>query len=317
MAIPQESVDAVLEHVFRHFQSQRSQHPSTDNKPQKPFILGLSGMQGSGKSTWAQSLANTLRTSHDLKVVVLSLDDLYHTHENLVKIREGNEGNELFRNRDQPGTHDELLAEKFFGEVLEGREFKVPRFEKSLFNGEGDRAPEAEWEVVVGQPAVDVLIFEGWCVGFQALDDDKLEEKWKAARQVKMNNISEEEKRTRMLRTHALEHVRVINENLRRYNETFMGPECFDYMVHLDTDALGNVYKWRIQQEEALSSARETGMSDEQVVDFVKVYMPAYELYLDRLRREAFPRPDSQKVSKTQLRVVLDERRRVVGAEEI
>jgi D-glycerate 3-kinase len=28
----------------------------------------------------------------------------------------------------------------------------------------------------------------------------------------------------------------------------FMGPQHFDYLVHLDTDDLVNVYEWRIQQ---------------------------------------------------------------------
>lgn len=35
----------------------------------------------------------------------------------------------------------------------------VPAFDKSKFNGMGDRAPEYEWVQIKGNPAVDVLIF--------------------------------------------------------------------------------------------------------------------------------------------------------------
>lgn len=106
---------------------------------------------------------------------------------------------------------------------------------------------------------------------------------------------------------HSLDDLRTINANLRRYNETFMGPANFDFLVHLDTDRLYNVYRWRIQQERALRDASGTGMTDDHVVNFVKVYMPTYELYLDRLQAEAFLEPHKN----TQLRVVLDEERKV------
>lgn len=53
---------------------------------------------------------------------------------------------------------------------LKRREGKVgiPRFDKSCHKGRGDRVDEGEWEVVDAE-MVDVVLFEGWCVGFRAL----------------------------------------------------------------------------------------------------------------------------------------------------
>ena len=33
-----------------------------------------------------------------------------------------------------------------------------------------------------GSPPIEVIVFEGWCVGFRALSDEQVETKWKAAK---------------------------------------------------------------------------------------------------------------------------------------
>lgn len=53
-------------------------------------------------------------------------------------------------------------------------------------------------------------------------------------------------------------------------------------------------------------------MSDLEVVRFVKGYMPAYELYLDQLR-SGFFRSSQSDVEKGQLRVILNQERKIVG----
>jgi D-glycerate 3-kinase len=317
MSISRTAIGDVLQHVLPKIKSNRaSRGDANRNAKTKPFILGLSGMQGSGKSTWAKALAEALQEKHHLEVAVLSLDDLYHTHEKLVKIREENPSNELFRNRGQPGTHDEVLAEQLFDALFAGREVAIPSFDKSAYNGEGDRAPSSQWERIVPDSLPDILIFEGWCVGFQALLESEVEEKWSVSRNSNLD-ASNMEYPTTIMRHHPINHLKVINRNLKRYNDTFLSPSKFDYLVHLDTRNLANVYRWRIQQEDALRQERGTGMTNHEVVAFVKVYMPAYELYLEKLQKEAFiSRPEGQS-AKTQLRVLLDEGRQVIAMEEI
>ena len=52
----------------------------------------------------------------------------------------------------------------------EGVEVRIPRYDKSARGGRGDRAPEEEWEVVSARP--EIVLLEGWMLGFEALPDD-------------------------------------------------------------------------------------------------------------------------------------------------
>ena len=126
-------VDAVLAIFIPLIQSHRG-------RSSKPFVLGLSGLQGSGKSTWAAALSQALTTQHGLRNRTLSLDDLYLDHAELVAIREANPKNGLLQSRGQPGTHDEVLAQAFFDQVLkkDGSDqsfVKWPENDKSLYGG--------------------------------------------------------------------------------------------------------------------------------------------------------------------------------------
>lgn len=308
MGVPQSELDRVLRHVLPKIEGRRTN---------RPWVLGLSGLQGSGKSTWAQAVADELRRKSNLNVVVLSLDDLYHDNSNLVKTREADVSNALLRTRGQPGTHDEQLAGWFFNSLTgdEGEMILVPSFDKSRFNGEGDRTPKDSWQQI--NLPVDVLIFEGWCMGFQAISNDEIEAKLNEAKKYSADDeFSGFSVHT--LSRHSLEHLKSINGNLRRYNETFMTRHSLDYLIHLDTDTLSNVYRWRLDQEHALWAKKGTGMPDDAVVNFVQGYMPAYELYLDRLKEQAFPLQKSESdTQKTQLRVLLAEDRSVLEITEL
>lgn len=43
------------------------------------------------------------------------------------------------------------------------------RYDKSQHEGRGDRAAESKWQMVKGP--VDVVLFEGWMLGFRPLSD--------------------------------------------------------------------------------------------------------------------------------------------------
>lgn len=115
-----------------------------------PFVLGLSGLQGSGKSAWAAALSQALTLRHNLKTRTLSLDDLYYDRLELRCLREANINNRLLQNRGLPGTHNEVLATEFFSQVL-------------------GHVPVDEWEEVALGRDLEVLIFEGWALGFESL----------------------------------------------------------------------------------------------------------------------------------------------------
>ncbi|KAF2185478.1 D-glycerate 3-kinase-like protein [Zopfia rhizophila CBS 207.26] len=277
----------------------------------RPIILGITGLQGSGKSTWASKIVELLSNSYDLGAITISLDDLYKTHDELIAQRDKNPENKLYRTRGQPGTHDELLAARFFKELKNWKgdgELRIPSFDKSKFNGEGDRAPQSEWPTISGN--INVVVFEGWCVGFQPLPEFGLEENFQEAAKAKEPKDVKES--TNTLADHCLGHLMEVNQNLKRYYDTFMGPQHVDFLIHIDTDDLRNVYRWRLEQEHKLRETKGTGMSDEEVIEFVRGYMPAYELYLDGLRDGFFGSKDER-----QIRVVLDRDRKVEKVEVI
>ncbi|KAF2745670.1 P-loop containing nucleoside triphosphate hydrolase protein [Sporormia fimetaria CBS 119925] len=272
-----------------------------------PLILGITGLQGSGKSTWAASLVRILST-HNIRAIRVSLDDFYRTHDGLIARRIKDPGNKLYATRGQPGTHDEKLATRFFDAMRRGENgVRVPRFDKSRFRGEGDRVEESEWEVV--EERVDVIVFEGWCVGFQALEEDEVRRRWEEAKQAARRD-DEGPESTHTLADHDIGHLLEVNKELRRYNETFMGPGNFDFLIHIDTERLRNVYKWRWEQEVKLVEEKGEGMGYEAVVRFVRGYMPAYELYLDGLRRGVLR-------GGRQIRVVLDGERKLLKVQVV
>jgi len=67
-----------------------------------PFFIGLNGVQGAGKTTLVSALDRTLR-ARGLEVLVCSIDDLYLTHEDQVKLAEQQRGNPLVQHRGEPG----------------------------------------------------------------------------------------------------------------------------------------------------------------------------------------------------------------------
>lgn len=106
-----------------------------------------------------------------------------------------------------------------------------------------------------------------------------------------------------------LEDITFVNEALRDYDRL---TDQLDALIHLDAADARFVYRWRLQQEAALRATRDSGMTDEQVKNFVDGYYPAYELFTDHLRAGAF---DGNKDK--QLRLVIGEDRKVKGIERI
>ena len=160
--IPELEIERVLFYVqpfiARHLNAQSSA------PIKRPFVLGLTGLQGSGKSTWTDALVAALQQTCNYNTINLSLDDLYLDHDELVNVRTSNPSNQLLQARGQPGTHDVALSLAFFKSLKKHSEDTlIPSFDKSQYNGEGGRAPQESWRRVTAGTRVDVVVFEGWC----------------------------------------------------------------------------------------------------------------------------------------------------------
>lgn len=261
----------ILERLHEHQAASHKSNGAGLASQEKPFIIGLNGVQGVGKTTLVKALASTLRDREGLQTLVVSVDDFYLTHADQAALAAAHPDNALVSCRGEPGTHDMALAGAFLAAIVAGRPARVPQYDKSAFAGRGDRvADESAWEAVnqPGQPRIQVVILEGWCVGFRPLAPADVKARWEAP--------------SRTLRAHALEHLLFVNERLRSYDVI---TDLFDAFIHVDAEDTQYVYDWRREQEVKLREEKGTGMTDEQVVKFVDAYYPAYELFSDKLRQ--------------------------------
>jgi len=94
------------------------------------LILGLSGSQGSGKTTTGNILKLILKKFFKKNVFVISIDDFYKT----LKARNTLSKNKhlLFQTRGVPATHDINLVRNFFSLIKKKKfkKIKLPKFSK-------------------------------------------------------------------------------------------------------------------------------------------------------------------------------------------
>ena len=150
-------------------------------------------------------------------VAVISIDDFYLTHNAQCALASSHLTNRLIQHRGQPGTHDVELAVSVFRALRSRTRTKIPSYDKSLFDGQGDRTHESAWQEVncPGEQSIDVVLLEGWCVGFRPLNANELEAKWTAGKE------REEHGEKALLAQHPLEHLLFVNEALVRYETLF------------------------------------------------------------------------------------------------
>ncbi|PPQ87439.1 hypothetical protein CVT25_008175 [Psilocybe cyanescens] len=284
----------------------------------RPLFIALQGPQGSGKSYLATHLRSFLQEPpHSLRVAVLSIDDLYLPHKELVLLAASNPENILLKGRGQPGTHDVDLGVQILSALKASNgTIELPRFDKSLYLGEGDRLPmDGTGPLILQPPQLDVVIFEGWCVGFHPISDEELLSRW--------NGVWETERQKLGLnldRVCRLIDVKTVNDNLKQYLRLW---SFFDVFVQLKPEAppfshlsqYAVVYKWRLEQEHNMKARNGgEGMSDAAVKSFVDRYIPGYVFFGDfpPLAIDENLEGSSTKVV-SGLTIVLDKMRSVTG----
>jgi D-glycerate 3-kinase len=255
-----------LSHILKHY-AQFQEDRRERGLPRQPLVVGVSGCQGSGKTTLCDTLTHLLKDEpYNLKVVNFSLDDVYLTHQDQLALANRYTGNPLYQQRGQAGSHDLKLAKKTLQLLLSAQQDEqvpIPVYDKSLHTGKGDRLSLDQWKYP--KAPFDIILFEGWMLGFKPLPP-------KALKTFDRLDLSQ---------------VQVMNSELAAYEQELY--PYFDIFIHLSPARLDQVYQWRLQQEHHMKQTRGvTGLSDEAVRIFVDTYMPAYELYLPRLDKVGF-----------------------------
>ena len=220
-------------------------------KKKKIRIIGLSGGQGSGKSTISNILKIILKLEFNLNTIFFSIDDFYKTQKARRKLSK--KTSELFLTRGVPGTHDTKLLLSCLKKLKKKRfkKFMVPRFDKS----NDERFPKKNWIRVSQKP--DIVIFEGWCVGATPQKKRDL-----------LHPVNELER----LRDKNLKWRNMVNQELEdKYKKIF---NHIDDLIFLKVPSFKHVCKWRLLQEKKLrvrSKGKKT-MSDSQIKNFVMFY---------------------------------------------
>ena len=226
----------------------------------RSLIQGLLGGQGTGKTTLGCVL-NILLRHLGKTLLSISLDDFYKTYAERQKLRDHSPA---LIWRGPPNTHDIDLGIQVLQQLRDRspdnpKAIAIPRFDKSLHNGAGDRiAPETS-------DGADIILFEGWFVGMRPLPIT-------AFQNFVSPILSESD------REFALE----CNANLYNYLPLW---EYLDSLIVIKPEDYNYSYQWRIEAEHKLIAAGQTGMSDQEITQFVEYFWKALhpELFMPRI----------------------------------
>ena len=230
----------ICDHIFKKLK-----------KSPKNNIIGLSGAQGSGKSTIAQIIKLVLKFRHNLHVICFSIDDYYKTLKERKKM--AYRVNKLFLTRGVPGTHDikMLLNDLKKLNLLKFKKMKIPKFDKSI----DDRLPKNKWSIIKKKP--DVIIFEGWCIGARHEKKSTLKNS--------INKLEKNEDRDMVWRN-------TVNSELKKnYLRLF---KKINFLVYLKIPSFKYVIKWRSLQEKKLKRKNKGKkiMNHNQILRFIMFY---------------------------------------------
>ena len=220
----------------------------------KPFILGLSGGQGSGKTTISSIISIILNKYFKLNVFKISIDDFYKTRKKRLELSK--KVHPLLMVRGVPGTHDINIMLDFFKRIKEKKfkSIKLPRFNKAT----DDRYNKKLWYSVKRRP--DVIIFEGWCVGAKAEQNYTLK--------TPINSLEK-------LKDQKLIWRRFVNKQLKsKYKKLYDQLNC---LLFIKAKNFSLLRYWRIKQEKKLrlKSKRSNKlkiMSDKEIINFMQTY---------------------------------------------
>ena len=333
----------------------REHYQSVPRSAQPPLFIGISAPQGCGKTTLTSMLCDLLRCEGQ-HALSMSLDDFYLTGAEQEKLaKEQFPHNKLLEFRGNAGTHDLALMmdtlhalrdlnsrieqvkatknnsnkttststssgsrDSHTSAAEDAPVVRVPRYDKSLRQGKGDRAPVDRW-VPIDRP-VDVVLFEGWMLGFSPLPESEIRLMFPANGFENRSSIDEgdidahvngastveEQQQQESDRRDESNNIIEVNSLLREYRDLH---EFMDAWLVLAVEGgergeAQQVFQWRLQAEHQMRAQGKDGLTDAQVHQFVSRFMPAYRAYLPRLysvgpQRTGLTAPDAATATAT------------------
>lgn len=211
----------------------------------RPIVQGILGVQGTGKTTLAEALQLIL--GHlGYTTLTFSVDDLYKPYAERQKLCQ-QDPRLLWRG--PPGTHDVELGIQVLDQCRQPQRqapIFVPRFDKSAYNGAGDRIkPET-----IKPP--DIVLFEGWFVGVRPVAESVFNEPPPPI-------ISAADR----------QFAKDCNDRLRAYLPLW---ERLDSLFVLHPLDYRLSKQWRREAEQKMIAAGRSGMSNAEIDQFVEYF---------------------------------------------
>ena len=233
------------------------------NAKTRPLCVALTAPQGCGKTTLVAAL-EFLFEKNGVAAASASVDDFYLTGAEQDKLSLANPGNALLRYRGNAGTHDVRLAVntlRSLRSINDDDDFatltvSVPRYDKTLRGGRGDRAARELWPEITAP--LDIVLLEGWMLGFApAADADAFA---------------------------AHPDLPAVNAALRDDAYGDLHALLDDWIVVRVRDTRW-VRSWRLEAEQQARTKGRPTLTDAEVADFVNRFLPAYDLYAGAMYR--------------------------------
>jgi len=223
-------------------------------KSKRPFIIGLGGGQGTGKTTITSIISIVLKKYFKLNVFKISIDDFYKTRKERFLLSK--KLHPLLMSRGVPGTHDINIMLDFFKKVKKSKfkSLRLPKFNKAI----DDRCKKKLWYLIKKRP--DVIIFEGWCVGARAEKNNTLKKA--------INSLEKIDDLKLVWR-------KFVNQQLKsKYKKLY---NHLNTLLYLKVKNFSLLQRWRLKQEKKLwlknkKLSNNKIMSKKEVIRFMQTY---------------------------------------------
>ena len=235
----------------------------------KPFLIGLAGGQGTGKTTTSSIIKIILEKYFKLNVFKISIDDFYKTRKERVFLSK--KIHPMLLTRGVPGTHDINMMLNFFKKV-KSKKFKslqLPNFNKAI----DDRFAKKWWYNIKKRP--DVIIFEGWCVGAKPEKNATLNKA--------INSMEKKKDQKKIWRKYVNQHLKL------KYKDLYSQLNC---LIYLKAKNFSLLQKWRLKQENKLwlkskKNSKHKIMNKENVISFMQTYQRITENMFKKMTKHA------------------------------
>ena len=254
-------INNINDDFFKEIVIPLSVHFDSLKKDNSPFLIGLTGGQGSGKTTLSEFVQLILKEYFNRKSIGFSIDDIYKTKEERKDL--GVSIHPLCEVRGVPGTHNVQLGLDTLNSLYNADPNQItliPIFSKPL----DEHLPKEDWIKYSGKP--DFIFFDGWFCGAKPISEENWEEP--------INELEKNEDPNGLW-------SKWYNKELKGdYQKLF---DAFDILVMIKVPNMEHVYESRWVQEKTLAKTLKDEEMKKKIMTKDEVYR--FVMHYERLTR--------------------------------